>query len=218
MSNDIKAISVQRYKTDDYDQSEKLRLQNDSKIAELQRLKEEKLKALNVKTEELKQNKVAQDSVNISSGRKPASLSEPNETVDTSKQLYDRKGALNMKAYQQPPIQSNYTSLEEDLFYKVIDRGNQIKEEDNGYFIEAFAPQHEKDNIRISISHNKAVISGSRKFEDTVKINDKSITNNNYQTFREEFALSKPIDSSGITRERKGDYIRFFIPKLTAQG
>lgn len=105
----------------------------------------------------------------------------------------------------------------DDNFYKVQDRGNNVSEDAFGYYIDAYAPEGEKDSVRVSISNDKAIISGSRKAQNELQQFDKKITTNNYQTFREEFKFAQPVISEGMTREREGDYIRFFIPKLSAK-
>ena len=84
------------------------------------------------------------------------------------------------------------------------------------YVIEAYAPEHEKDNLRVSIQRDKAVISGQRKFGGEAQDDVKNIKTNNYQSFREEFKFERPVSQEGMTRERVGDYIRFSIPKLEA--
>jgi HSP20 family molecular chaperone IbpA len=98
----------------------------------------------------------------------------------------------------------------------VQDRGSRISEDAHGYFIEAYVPEHEKDNVRMSINPDRAVLSGRRHFNDTAEDGNKHLATNNFQTFREEFKFQRPVTSVGMTREREGDYIRFFIPKLEA--
>lgn len=102
----------------------------------------------------------------------------------------------------------------EDQFFKVQDRGSNVSESSEGYTIQAYAPESEKDNIRMSIANNRAVLSGKRKFQDSVELENKKISTNNFQTYHEEFKFERPVASEGMTRERDGDYVKFFIPKL----
>ncbi len=127
----------------------------------------------------------------------------------------DQKTLYNRKA-QKSTILQNYETKESDDFYRVQNRGSRVSENNNGYVIEAYAPEHEKDNLKVSIQRNKAVVSGQRKFADEAQDGDKTMRTNNFQTFREEFKLGRPVSSDGITRERIGDYVRFSIPKLEA--
>ncbi|MBC7459068.1 MAG: hypothetical protein H7235_12360 [Bdellovibrionaceae bacterium] len=114
--------------------------------------------------------------------------------------------------------QSNELAQVGDDFYHVKDRGNTLTEDARGYYIDAYAPEHEKAGVRVSITHNKAVISGSRKADNQEQSAKGKMVTNNFQTFREEFNFSAPVASAGMTREREGDYIRFFIPKLSSEG
>lgn len=102
----------------------------------------------------------------------------------------------------------------DDSFYKVIDRGSEIKEHSDGYTIKAYVPASEKDDVRLSIQDNKAILSGKRKFQDSVEDKNKKISTNNFQTYHEEFKFDRPVATTGMTRERDGDYMNFFIPKL----
>lgn len=141
--------------------------------------------------------------------RQNAQLSStPDQSVE-KKNLYARKTG-------QRALTQNYETKETDDFYRVQDRGSRVSESPQSYVIEAYAPEHEKDNLRVSIQKNKAVISGQRKFADDAKDGDKTLRTNNFQSFREEFKFNRPISHEGMTRERIGDYIRFEIPKLEA--
>lgn len=106
------------------------------------------------------------------------------------------------------------TNHDADDFYKVQDRGSSISERSDGYVIEAYAPEKEKDNLRMSVQSGKAILSGKRKFQDQVEEGQKKISTNNFQTYHEEFKFDRPVASEGMTRERSGDFVRFFIPKL----
>lgn len=151
------------------------------------------------------------------------------EETDNSR-LYTRQGRLEesnvelespeemtVEASEPPETEVFNTRTSDDNFYKVQDRGNEISEDAFGYYIDAYAPEGEKDSIRVSITDDKAIISGSRKAQNELQQDDKKITTNNFQTFREEFAFGQPVMSDGMTRERDGDYIRFFIPKLSSK-
>lgn len=151
--------------------------------------------------------------------RSPAARADDVDFEESAKPASaDHKSLYNRKA-QKAPVQTklqNFETKETDDFYRVQDRGSRVSESNQGYVIEAYAPEHEKDNLRVSIHRNKAVISGQRKFGDEAVDGNKTMRTNNFQTFREEFKLNRPVVSEGITRERVGDYVRFTIPKLEA--
>ncbi|OFZ30198.1 MAG: hypothetical protein A2622_10150 [Bdellovibrionales bacterium RIFCSPHIGHO2_01_FULL_40_29] len=142
-----------------------------------------------------------------SSSREPAG-------VDGNPRL-EKKSIYNRKAQTEPAVQ-NYETKETDKFYQVLDRGSRVSDNGNNYVIEAYAPEHEQNNLRVSIQKNKAVISGQRKHADEVDDGTKKMRTNNFQTFREEFKFDRPVSHEGMTRERVGDFVRFSIPKLEA--
>ena len=157
--------------------------------------------------------------------------------LEEQKQTYNRQAQLSQKANQNNQgsrqastmnsarnnqvkpqnIEKETLSVQskaDDPFYKVINHESQVKENSDGYTIKAFIPAHDKDDVRLTIQDNKAVLSGKRKFQDTVEDEHKKISTNNFQTYHEEFKFNRPVATQGITRERDGDFMTFFIPKL----
>ena len=124
--------------------------------------------------------------------------------------------AIYTRSAKRAPVVQNFETKETDDFYRVQDRGSRVTENPQAYIIEAYAPAHEKDDLRVSIQRNKAVVSGQRKFAEEAEDGQKKMSTNNYQSFREEFAFDRPVSHEGMTRERVGDYIRFSIPKMEA--
>lgn len=151
------------------------------------------------------QKRLDQEEMASSRSQKAQQTSTPSDSVE-KKNIYARK----------TPIVQNYETKETDDFYRVQDRGSRVSESSQGYIIEAYAPEHEKDNLRVSIQRNKAVVSGQRKFADQAEDGNKNMSTHNFQSFREEFKFDRPVSQDGMTRERIGDYIRFSIPKLEA--
>lgn len=138
-----------------------------------------------------------------------------NSSDQASTSSVEKKNFYNSKTERAPVVQ-NYQTVDTDDFYRVQNRGSRLSEGPGYYVIEAYAPEHEKDNLRVSIQRNKAVISGQRKFSDEAADGDKNMRTSNYQSFREEFAFDRPVSGQGMTRERIGDFVRFSIPKLEA--
>lgn len=134
---------------------------------------------------------------------------------EASAQNSVEKKNLNYKPQRKTLVQ-NYETKETDSFYRVQDRGSRVTESPQAYVIEAYVPEHEKDNLRVSIQRNKAIISGQRKFADEAEDPNKKMRTNSFQSFREEFKFDRPVSHEGMTRERVGDFIRFSIPKLEA--
>lgn len=109
-----------------------------------------------------------------------------------------------------------YAGKEDDPFYKLQDRGNRLRESPDFYVVDAYVPVHEKDSIQVTIKDDKAMIAGKRAFKEEIDEEGRRLSTNSYQTFREEFAFDKPVITEGMTRERTGDYVTFFIPKLNS--
>ena len=138
-------------------------------------------------------------------------VNEDVENVSSNNRTYGR----NAKMQEQPEIkQQDYVTKDTDDFYKVQNRGSEMSEGSDGYTIEAYSPEYEKDQIHVAVQNNKAVVSGHRKFQNQASEDNKKISTNNYQSFREEFQFGAPVASEAMTQERSGDYIRVFVPKL----
>lgn len=109
-----------------------------------------------------------------------------------------------------------FAGKEDDPFYKLQDRGNRLRENSDFYIIEAYVPHHEKDNVKVTIKDGTAAISGKRAFKDELEEDGRKLSTSSYQTFREEFSFDKPVITEGMTRERSGDYVTFWVPKLNS--
>lgn len=107
-----------------------------------------------------------------------------------------------------------YNGKEDDPFYKVQDRGSSLSEDSRYYVLEAYVPNHEKDMVNVVIEKDRAVVQGQRAFKDQFQDENKKVSTQNYQTFREEFGFDKPVLMEGVARERSGDYMIITIPKL----
>lgn len=142
--------------------------------------------------------------------QKTSSSSIPSIYNRSARSVASAKEALSEESVKKAQPKSN------DDFYKVQDRGSKMHNESDKYIIEAYAPENEQNNLRVSVQSNKAVISGQRKHTAEAEHDGKKLSTNNFQTFREEFKFDKPVSHEGMTRERVGDFIRFSIPKLEA--
>lgn len=120
---------------------------------------------------------------------------------------------LKKKFYTQT---EKYSGKEDDPFYKVQDRGSSMKDTANFYVIEAYVPEHEKDQVQVIVHQDKALVTGQRKFVDKTEDENKKISTNTYQSFKEEFSFEQPVITEGIARVRDGDYMVVTIPKLNS--
>ncbi|AZZ36241.1 hypothetical protein CIK05_05360 [Bdellovibrio sp. qaytius] len=231
------AIQTRRVSQENIQQVQNEKTERKKDLAEQQR---EDLKALKAKYAELSKDidkDTAAAIVHIKNEAQDENEANKAERQEVKAATYNRKGQTNTNSNQEAsqasvkqdrsmtvektrssdaPMVQNYQTRETDQFYKVQDRGSRVSEHNDGYVIEAYAPEHEKDNLRMSVANNRATISGKRKFQDSVEDGIKKSSTNNFQTFHEEFKFDRPVVSEGMTREREGDYVRFFIPKLEA--
>jgi len=225
------SIQTRRVSQDNIQQVQQEKTERKKQLAEAQR---DDMKNLKAKYNELSKE-IDQDSAAAINHIK-TEANESNEAQKAERQeikaaTYSRKdvqqksnnnqeanqssvAARSISTEKPAPMVQNYVTKETDQFYKVQDRGSRVSEMNDGYVIEAYAPEHEKDNLRMSVANNRATISGKRKFQDSVDEGMKKTSTNNFQTFHEEFKFERPVASEGMTRERQGDYVKFFIPKL----
>ncbi|MES2803874.1 MAG: Hsp20/alpha crystallin family protein [Bdellovibrionota bacterium] len=225
------SIQTRRVSQDNIQQVQQEKTERKKQLAEAQR---DDLKNLKAKYQELSKE-IDQDSAaainHIKIDAKDKHEAQKAERQEIIASTYSRKNVQQNNNNQasvanarsisnekqtekQAPMVQNHVTRETDQFYKVQDRGSRVSEMNDGYVIEAYAPEHEKDNLRMSVANNRATISGKRKFQDSVDEGIKKTSTNNFQTFHEEFKFERPVASEGMTRERQGDYVRFFIPKL----
>lgn len=109
---------------------------------------------------------------------------------------------------------AKYDGKAEDPFYKVYNRGSELNEDDDFYYLSAYVPKHEVDTVKVNIQQGRALVSGQRSFQEKAQQEGKVVTSSSYQNFREEFPLSEPVVTEGMTRARDGDYVHIKIPKF----
>lgn len=158
--------------------------------------------------------------VNHISGKQARSSEDVEKTQKAQQalsQVYNRAARTPASNNNQPTKVSEEavkkTTKETDDFYKVQDRGSKITNDGDKYVIEAYAPEGEQNNLRMSVQANRAIISGQRKNSSEIEQGPKKLVTSNFQTFREEFKFDKPVSHEGMTRERVGDFVKFTIPK-----
>lgn len=133
------------------------------------------------------------------------------ESLNIQKQNFTRSLAETKKDFAKAA--EKYANRKDDPFYKVEDRGSELRENSDSYFFKAYIPEHEKDSVRVAVQENKVTVSGQRSFKDKVEGENKSVSTANYQTFREEFPLETPVNTKEMKRERDGDWVTFTLPK-----
>lgn len=133
-----------------------------------------------------------------------------NKSLQTQNEKYEKQ--IKESARKFLVATEAYKNKEDDPFYKVQDRGSTLLDRGNYYVLKAYVPEHEKDAVKVIIEKDKAIVSGERSFKDKIKDDEKTVSTNSFQTFREEFPFEKAVLTEGMTRERDGDYVVYRIP------
>jgi HSP20 family molecular chaperone IbpA len=114
------------------------------------------------------------------------------------KELYKQKVELDRRAGVQ-------ASRAEDPFYRLKEFDAKIAEGTNHYVLTAKVPAHEKDSVEVIVKPDKVVLSARRSYQDVDNQDGVKSSTNSYQTYRQEFALSAPVDDKKVRTEIKDD-------------
>ncbi|HVK62692.1 MAG TPA: Hsp20 family protein, partial [Bdellovibrionales bacterium] len=103
----------------------------------------------------------------------------------------------------------------DDPFYRLKNFEAKIHEGSDHYELKARVAPHEKDSVDIIIKDDKIVLSARRSYQDANELDGIKTATNNYQTYRQEFALASPIDAKRVVKKVADDgTITAIIPKL----
>lgn len=109
---------------------------------------------------------------------------------------------------------AGYNARQQDPFYKLVDLGMRVAEEEGAYVLTAQIPEYEQKNVSISIKGNQLVISGYRRNEEKLELSPgRNKSTASYQSFHESFPLPKPVDAKRISRYFDGDQMTVLVPK-----
>jgi HSP20 family molecular chaperone IbpA len=103
----------------------------------------------------------------------------------------------------------------DDPFYQMIDRKSQFTETDGAYELRAYIPLHDKNAIKVIVQPDKISVQGNRSHRDHAETNERRLSSEKFESFREEFQFTAPIVEKGAIQSRDGDYVTVTIPKLT---
>jgi HSP20 family molecular chaperone IbpA len=135
-----------------------------------------------------------------------------NAALRAQDNLFNRE--LNEQKIKLAAQVERYEERTDDPFYKVTNRESELFETPSMYVLKTFVPKHEKNNVKIRVNENGIVVSGHRRFQDAVSDEDRKVSSNAYQTFKEEFKFETPVAHRAYLQERDGDFITFKVPKL----
>jgi HSP20 family molecular chaperone IbpA len=106
-----------------------------------------------------------------------------------------------------------YNNRNGDPFYRLADPKASVQETPTHYVIKTKVPEHEKDNVKVTVHEDKVIVHGARQFADNVEDTDGKIATNSYQTYRQEIPLDHPVVEKAAHREWKDGILTVRIPK-----
>lgn len=135
-----------------------------------------------------------------------------NEALRIQERQFNRR-LTDLKADLAQKVE-RYEDRKADPFYKLQEPDSRVRETPSSYILETRIPQHERNNIKVKVQDDKAIISGTRSFVDKIDEGDRALSTNSYQTYKEEYRFEKPVSAKAIIQERDGDFLKVIIPKL----
>lgn len=109
-----------------------------------------------------------------------------------------------------------YSSRQRDPFYQMMDVEASVEETTDSYVLRARIPEHEQDNISVSVRGDQLVLSGTRRNEEKIELEPgRSVGTSAFQSFQESFPLTFPVDSRRLQRRFDGDELTVVLPKKT---
>lgn len=107
-----------------------------------------------------------------------------------------------------------YSSRASDPFYKIVDMKAGFAEEEGAYTVSVKAPAHEQAALKLNVRGDQLVLSGNRQNLDRVTTEEGTMREStSFQTYREAFPITMPVDERGIMKSIKGDTVTFRVPK-----
>lgn len=88
-----------------------------------------------------------------------------------------------------------------------------IREDAEGYYIEADLPGMKKDDVKVNVDRNTLTLSGERKFEKDEKKNGYHRVERAYGSFQRSFSLPTAADLTKVVAEYKDGVLRVRVPK-----
>lgn len=106
-----------------------------------------------------------------------------------------------------------YSSKKGDPFYRITQPKAELGETGDHYVVKTRVPEHEKDNVKITVKDDKVVVHGSRRFEDNIEDEEGRLATNSYQTFRQEIPLEHPVREKYLQKSYQDGVLTVKIPK-----
>ena len=106
-----------------------------------------------------------------------------------------------------------FSKKQDDPFYRMAQVQGSLTESDSHYIVKAEVPEHEKENIKVTVKDDKVIVQGSRRFKDAIDQETSKISTENYQSFREVIPLEHPVKDKFTSRHWADGILTVKIPK-----
>lgn len=136
---------------------------------------------------------------------------EQRHNLHSQDQLYLK--ALQKQKIDQLKNQFLFESRSDDPFYKILDPKSDFNETATSYVLRAYIPEHDQHAMKITIQPEKISLQGHRSHKDSVNDDQRKVSSQQMQSFREEFTFTQPVAEKAALQERDGDYLTITIPK-----
>lgn len=124
------------------------------------------------------------------------------------------KQAVNNTIAQSSTTLAAHESKLKDPFYQLHRVGAQVRDTELETWVTIAVPQHEQDNVRVTLQHNNLTVSGTRRNETKAILPDgRRAASNSYQSFSESFPVKGKLLMAQMTRVYDNGQLTFRIPK-----
>lgn len=107
-----------------------------------------------------------------------------------------------------------YDDRLEDPFYRMVDLGTDLRDHGDYFVLKARIPEHERENVRVTVRGNDLVVTGTRRNEEKLNLGEgKGRTVSSFQTYQEVIPLGSPVEPQGLLREFDSHGLVVTIPK-----
>jgi HSP20 family molecular chaperone IbpA len=109
---------------------------------------------------------------------------------------------------------ATYKTRQNDPFYKMMDLGAKLEENDDSFILRLNVPAYEQKSFSATIKGENLVVMGQRRNEESLDLGN-GVTQGtaSFQSYHESIPLSWPVDSNRLTKEFKGDTVTIRVPK-----
>lgn len=109
---------------------------------------------------------------------------------------------------------NDYGTRKSDPFYKVVNMDASVWDMPDAYVLTARIPEHEQDNVSISVTPGQVTLSGKRRSSDQLDLGPgRKVTTSAFQSFSETFPINETVTAKELTKSFEGDQLTITIPK-----